>query len=627
MTIIKPKKSEIVVGGTYLATINRRDVTVVVESIPGSDSVAFGVRNLVTGRRVRIPYSRFLEPINPDSPAPAVRKQLRSEAMAHANELLGGEMNGDAGTESPLARTLRRSVESLTDEPDTAPHLIVEARAGTGKSTTILQGVMGLCGIPTTITPSPQQQAVWDSIWLSKGKAKSVHMVAFNVSIKDHLLAEIKRLGMPSWVTASTLHGMGLRAVTAQFGRLEANGYVTQDIIAEILERDVRELKREKINLLTATEELVSLCKMNLVSATNDEEWTEKLSDLAGYYDVELNGDRAQVFELVPKVLERCKTPKGRISFDDMIWLPVVLGLPISKYDLLMVDEAQDLNRCQQALCKAAGRRIVLVGDPKQAIYGFAGADAESMPRMAQELPDCLTLPLTVTRRCGKAIVKEAKKYVQDFEAHESNCDGNIGSARYESDEFGDKTYHGYVNDGDMILCRVNSPLVKQCFHFLKAGRKANIQGRKIGEGLISTIKKLKAGHIAELIGKLGEWLDDEQRKENAKKNPNENRLINIQDRHDCLLCFANQFRPTDPVQMVLDKITSIFTDTKDKPGIRLSSIHKAKGLEAHRVFFLQPKGAECPHPMAKTKWQKDQELNLCYVAVTRAITELIYVT
>jgi len=70
-----------------------------------------------------------------------------------------------------------------------------------------------------------------------------------------------------------------------------------------------------------------------------------------------------------------------------------------------------------------------------------------------------------------------------------------------------------------------------------------------------------------------------------------------------------------------------VFTDSLDTVGIKLSSIHKAKGLEAHRVFFLRPKGGECPHPMAKTGWQRGQEQNLLYVAITRAIEELVYVS
>jgi superfamily I DNA/RNA helicase len=175
-----------------------------------------------------------------------------------------------------------------------------------------------------------------------------------------------------------------------------------------------------------------------------------------------------------------------------------------------------------------------------------------------------------------------------------------------------------------MILCRVNAPLVSQCFRFLKAGRKAQIQGRDVGQGLISTIKKQKAEDVPELSGKLDDWLYAETRKESAKRFPNENKLIALQDRIDCLHCFMEG---CGTVQEVIDKIEAVFTDDRTSPGIKLSSIHKAKGLEARRVYFLMPSGCGCPHPMAKSKWSIEQEWNLKYVAVTRAIEELVYVS
>jgi hypothetical protein len=180
------------------------------------------------------------------------------------------------------------------------------------------------------------------------------------------------------------------------------------------------------------------------------------------------------------------------------------------------------------------------------------------------------------------------------------------------------------VEYGDMILCRVNAPLVSQCFRFIKAGRKANIQGRDIGQGLISTVKKLKASDITDLASKIDDWQHKNLRKELAKKYPNDARIIAVQDRADCLQCFVDG---CETVDQVIAKIESVFTDDKKSPGIKLSSVHKAKGLEAKKVYFLRPKGGECPHPMAKSAWQKKQELNLCYVAITRAIETLVYVS
>lgn len=301
----------------------------------------------------------------------------------------------------------------------------------------------------------------------------------------------------------------------------------------------------------------------------------------------------------------------------------------------ILVHNCQDLNRSQQALAKKAGKRLVLVGDPKQAIYSFAGADAESMARMERELSattqGCSLLRLTVTRRCGHAIVKEANKIVSDFAAHESNHAGSVSEAAYPTYEQDgrtverpwDKCYLSRAQSGDFVLCRVNAPLVSNCFRFIKRGIKANIQGRDIGAGLVSTIEKLKAQSINDLVAKVSDWLQNELSKEQAKRLPLETRMIALNDRADCLVVFTEG---ATSVAGVIDKIKSVFTDDKQGGGIRLSSIHRAKGLEANRVFILQPKGATMPHPMAKTDWQRSQEYNLLYVGITRAIKELVYV-
>jgi len=68
--------------------------------------------------------------------------------------------------------------------------------------------------------------------------------------------------------------------------------------------------------------------------------------------------------------------------------------------------------------------------------------------------------------------------------------------------------------------------------------------------------------------------------------------------------------------------IGGIFSD--DTRGIVLSTIHKSKGLENDRVFFLLPE--LLPSRFATMDWQLEQEENLRYVAITRAKKELVYV-
>lgn len=476
--------------------------------------------------------------------------------------------------------------------------------------------------------PSPQQAAVWDAVCKSP-RDSSVTFVAFNKSIATELQRRV-----PAGCAASTMHSLGFRAVLNAFGRLEPTEWAGVDLIAEQLGTDARTLRRDRPVVLKATDALVGLCKMNLVDPTPDE-----LDRLAGHYDVELDRFRTEVFNLVPAVLKAARDPRGRITYDDMIWLPVALGLPVPQADLLLCDEWQDANRCMRAMARAAGRRLVMVGDPAQSIYGFCGADAESMDRTKRELgataQGCEHLPLTVTRRCGKAIVREARRWVPDFEAHETNPEGLISDARYPWRQRADggtealpwdQTYAARCAPGDMVLCRTNAPLVKNMFAFVRRGIKANIQGRDVGSGLTSLVEKLTGGGclpVPALVGKLSDWLDAEQAKEQAKRNPSEARLTALADKHDCVLAFCDGAADS---AAVMEKIGAVFTDDKAASGVRLSSIHRAKGLEADRVFWLRPPEARMREDRMQS-WEIQQERNLDYVATTRAVSELVRVS
>lgn len=659
------KKSEIKVGGFYKASVSGKVVTVRVDAIrtpafvrngKDTETTVYDVTNTVTGRKTTFRSAMKFRTVATDpkfsTPAEKAVATLATEAgltkvPAMKLEGVGGQHQAPRLSDEPsnretltvipvlggLAAHLAAKAPTDTDtDTDTAPHVIVRARAGTGKTTTLVGALEVLLGgTPkaangTPITPSEQQRAVWDAVALSRGFAKSVCFVAFNRSIAD----ELKRR-VPAGVDAMTNHGLGFRAVTAAFGKVRVNEYRVDDVVAELLGTNSKDLRKRRPGLVPVVKELVGLCKMNLLAGTEDDCGT-----LAGHYDVDLDGVKwHEVVDLVPKVLERCKDVRKdmQIDYDDMVWLPVALGLPVRRYDLGMVDEFQDTNRCQQALVKMAFKRIVACGDDRQAIYGFAGADATAMDRFIDEMGETdrgvTVIPLTVTRRCGKAIVAEARKIVPDFEAHESNPDGAVRELTGVFDDHGvRRPGKGYdAASGDMVLCRTNAPLVSECFRFIRAGVKANIQGRDVAKGLIRTVEKLKAETVAGLVAALGDWLEDETRKETAKKNPSDAKLLALTDRHDCLICFTEGLLANSRTQDVVDRINAVFTDDKQAAGIRLSSIHKAKGLEARRVFLLEPGAATVPHPMAKKAWAVDQEWNLRYVAITRAIEELVFVT
>ena len=113
---------------------------------------------------------------------------------------------------------------------------------------------------------------------------------------------------------------------------------------------------------------------------------------------------------------------------------------------------------------------------------------------------------------------------------------------------------------------------------------------------------------------KLPKWQD----RQIEKADRNEAKIAAIQDKVDCIMILAGGL---DTVSELIAAIERIFSD--DTRGTVLATVHKAKGLEAPRVFILEP--SLMPSRWARQPWQQEQERNLQYVAVTRALETLVY--
>jgi DNA helicase II / ATP-dependent DNA helicase PcrA len=531
------------------------------------------------------------------------------------------------GGKKAVKKVARKSYKSSTPikavregrQDQSAPHLIITARAGTGKTTTLVGGVNRIMGRETKgMKPTKQQEAIWQAM-VQGDKPKSILFCAFNKSIAEELA-----LRLPPGCNASTIHSLGNSAIR-KAGWAKVSKWKITNGIESILEKDFREIMKDKrlFQMVKSVEALTRLAKQNLLGWNEEEGFSsrrvtdETLAQVAAHYGINLNGESAKICGLVRQLLDYSCEKTKEIDFEDMIWLPLVNNLDIPKYDLVLVDEAQDLNRCQQELVRKAGARLILCGDDRQAIYGFAGADTESIIRMREILTEnggCEGLALTMTFRCGKAIVARAKEIVADYEAFEGNHQGQVMSI--DANEL-----LAEVGKTDYIICRVNAPLVSQCLKLIARGRKAYILGRNIADQLIDLVEKMEQSTIDGLIGAIDDWARGETVKEQAKRNPDESKMIAIEDKKECIFALSESCKDT---KELLAKIDSIFSD-QNKEGIRLSSIHKAKGLEADNVFILRPD--LLPHPRASTPWQVEQERNLQYVAITRAKERLIYVS
>lgn len=102
-----------------------------------------------------------------------------------------------------------------------------------------------------------------------------------------------------------------------------------------------------------------------------------------------------------------------------------------AKYPIVVIDEYQDLglplHRMVLAL-RAAGIRILAVGDPDQSIYGFTGAQP-GLLRALSQLPDVEAVTLKLNYRCAENIIAASKALLPepgDFRSH----DGRQGEIR-----------------------------------------------------------------------------------------------------------------------------------------------------------------------------------------------------
>lgn len=481
------------------------------------------------------------------------------------------------------------------------------ARAGCGKTSTLMEVIK-------TIAAS---------------KLGDVAVMAYNKAIANELKAKLDKLGIDWKVAqAGTVHSFGFGAWRKVAPNVQIDDKKVQNLVASLVDTySNHDVYRDCGSTVS---KLVSLAKQralgHLVPIENTAEWMD-IWDHFGlendvtedYRDVEVIAAAQKVYRLS---LDRCREV---IDFDDMILAPLYHKARFWPKDWILVDESQDTNPARRALALAMLKprtgRMIFVGDDRQAIYGFTGADSNSMAQLKQAT-NAKTLPLTVTYRCPKAVVKEAQRLVADITAHPSAPEGKVSSIPYA-----DLEKQNLCKD-DVILCRNTAPLVSSAYTLLSKGIACRVEGREIGQGLIKLARRWKI----KMLDKLLEKLEDYQARQTAKfmSQGKEEKIDSLVDQLDCLRVVISrcQLLKKHTVDELVSEIESMFGNTKEgeQPAVlTLSTGHKSKGREFDRVFLLDM-AKYCPSPYAKKEWQRLQEANLEYVMITRSKRELIYV-
>lgn len=344
--------------------------------------------------------------------------------------------------------------------------------------------------------------------------------------------------------------------------------------------------------------------------------------------------NRPKVYRIARELLIKSITTFDCITYDEQKYLPVVLrdkGKPLSwrKFDLVIIDEVQDANTVDAEvvdLLRRMNGMVVGVGDPRQSIYGFRGADTRAMEKFGKRF-NCKELPLTVSYRCARNIVEYAKSIYPEIEAAPGAPEGAIRTiGEYDGNLF-------QPNGDDMVVCRNNAPIVNFAYDLIIRRIPVFVKGRDIGKGIIALIDKMNAFDVESLVSALNIWRE-QQVSIALDDNPDDtSALQSINDKVETIMVFVrhNVDGRLDTLKYEIGELFSVRTKEKDDEKLMngkvvLSTIHKAKGLEAERVFFLDVE-LMFPHWLAEGGWQEEQESNLMFVAITRPKTELNFIT
>ncbi len=489
--------------------------------------------------------------------------------------------------------------------------LLLEAVAGAGKTTTLIQGLSRMNG--------------------------TVFFGAYNKTIAAEIKANAEELKADRpGLYISTLHAAGFGA----WMRAHPPGSIRVDEkkVGTILEQYAIQHPATRFQIEQSygfITKLVSFAKQFAVwvdhGATDAvQPWYEIIdrfgldTDLPD--DIEIDTALGWAMDVYVTSANTCDKV---VDFDDMIFAPLFHGTRMFQNDWVLIDERQDTNPARRMLAKRMlkpGGRLVAVGDTRQAIYGFTGADGGT-----QKFVDdfgCKMLPLTVTYRCPRAVVAYVRQWVDHIEAHPDAplgvvrsvlpapaVDGKVSSAPWFMYDVPAAT--------DAILCRKTRPLIQTAFAMIREGIPCRVEGRDIGKGLIALARRWRVTSLDRLEERLTAWA--KRQIENATAAKNERKAQEIEDKVETLRVLIDRTRTTRggaaTIEHLVTEIEMIFADNV-AGVVTLCTGHKAKGREWPRVWWLQT--LQPSYPMKE--WERIEEDNIKYVIGTRAQQELVLI-
>lgn len=455
----------------------------------------------------------------------------------------------------------------------TTDNLLVEALAGAAKTSTL---VLVAEALPKT----------------------EMLCLAFNKKIADEMSSRL-----PSNCKARTLNSLGHSAWSNTLGRrlildTKKTFRLLSAAIDELRDRDDQKEARDQFADIMRAIDFGAACGYIPTGHYPAAAPLMEDDEFFGHLEEEPSDGAKKLITLV--TLARLKEAwAGTIDFSDQILMPTVFKSVFDYYPLVLIDEAQDLSALNHAMLRRVARkRLIAVGDPNQAIYGFRGAHQNSMTLLKEQF-SMTKLGLTISFRCPIAVVEEARWRTPHMQYPDWAAQGKVERLpSWDVETLSD--LHDVA-----VICRNNAPLFSMAIRLLKDGRYPELVGNDLGRSLIKQLKKLGPDHMTQAAAREAvlAWRDAKLIK---ARNPER-----VQDQASCLLIFVDEGKNLGEAVAYAERVMSV------AGPIKLMTGHKSKGLEFKDVFILDKD---------LLRLKEGQDKNLLYVMQTRSKDNLYYV-
>jgi len=474
-------------------------------------------------------------------------------------------MNLDEFTvEAPTSRTWSPYQLAIFDEVASEGNLIIEAVAGSGKTSTILECMNRAEG--------------------------SALFLAFNKAIADDLRSKVRG------AEVRTLNALGHSIVTKRLPGVKLESWKTANLVRSKLNTEDYAEFGSQVN------RMISLAKGCAFGVLNDAS-RKHFVQLADDFELDIPSDKiGKATQAASVAFSELISNFDSFDFDDQLFLPIYHDWTFPSFDTVFVDEAQDLNAIQHLMLdrlRNRGARIIAVGDTRQAIYGFRGALVSSMALLRDSFA-MKQLPLSITYRCDRAIVDLAQTIVPHIQARAGAGQGTV--------QYVDQLNILNIPDDTLVVCRNNAPIFALAMRALAERRPVRVMSN-FTEQLKGFVKSFKTRDMKILEERLLKWYEAERK--TAEESGFFGRLAFLTDKCDTVLSLIKESSSLDDILNALERFGN------SRIGPILSTIHKAKGLEAETTIILNRE--KLPSRFAISEASLIQEDNLLYVAITRA--------